>query len=72
MKRDAQVIIAALGGIVMIEPESTSLEDALEGINAILDVADRELRQLDALERDTVIDLAGSLLLLLKAEKEVS
>jgi len=61
---DAQTIIKALGGVAMIEPEPKSLEQALEGINAILDVADRKRRKLTTLERDTIIDAALSLLLL--------
>jgi len=69
VKRDAQAIIEALGGRPMIEPQPRSLEDALAGINAVLDMADHQRRQLDALECDTVIDAAGSILLLFRADE---
>jgi hypothetical protein len=67
VQEDAQAIINALGGQAMIEPEQKSLEEALSTINAILDVADHQQRPLDTLERDVVIDAAGSILLLFQA-----
>lgn len=65
IREDAQTIIAALGGSFMIKPGNKSLPDALGVINSMLNMADHEMRELNTLERDVVIDAAGSILLTL-------
>ena len=56
----------------MIEPTHKSLEEVVDSISAVLDMADHQQRELDALERDVVIDAALSLLLTLQTENERS
>ena len=56
----------------MIEPTHKSLEEAVDSILAVLDMADHQQRELDALERDVVLDAALSLLLTLQTENERS
>jgi len=66
------VIKDTLGGSVMIEPTHKCLEEAVDGIIAVLDIADHQQRELDTLEHDLVIDAALSLLLTLQTENERS
>ena len=56
----------------MIEPTHLSLEEVMASILAVLNMADHQQRELDALERDVVLDAALSLLLTLQTENERS
>ncbi len=56
----------------MIKPTHKSLEEVVDSIRAVLDMADHQQRELDAIERDVVIDAALSLLLTFQIENERS
>ena|SRR2546429_7900525 len=61
---DTQTILQYLEARVTTPPERRSLQEVLSNINAVLNLADREMRLLTASEEATVIDNVRSLQLL--------